>query len=50
MARVSSGQVASGMANLDEAMAAAYSGELDTMTISEVFCLMLSACELTGQP
>ena len=48
MAQVSLGKVAPGMAALDEAMAAAYSGGLDYMTISEIFCLMLSACELTG--
>ena len=47
-ARVNLGQVASGMANLDEAMVSAYNGELDYMTISEIFCVMLSACELAG--
>jgi ATP/maltotriose-dependent transcriptional regulator MalT len=48
MARVSLGQVSKGMADLDEAMAAAYSGELDYLTINEIFCIMLSACELCG--
>jgi DNA-binding NarL/FixJ family response regulator len=48
LAQVNLGRVGEGMANLDEAMASAYSGELDYMTISEIFCVMLSACELAG--
>jgi DNA-binding NarL/FixJ family response regulator len=48
LAQVNLGQVAKGMASLDESMASAYSGELDTMTINEIFCVMLSACELAG--
>lgn len=49
MARVSLGRVDEGMSALDEAMAVALSGELSNFnTISEVFCVMLSACELAG--
>ena len=47
-AQISVGKVTQGMANLDEAMASAYSGELNYMTVSEIFCLTLSACELVG--
>ena len=47
-ARVTLGQVAAGMANLDEAMAAAMSGEVDYMSVSEIFCLMLSTCDLAS--
>jgi ATP/maltotriose-dependent transcriptional regulator MalT len=47
-ARVALGQVAQGMANLDEAMAAETSGELDYSSVSEIFCVMLSTCELAG--
>jgi DNA-binding NarL/FixJ family response regulator len=49
MARVSLGRVALGMSSLDEAMAVALSGEVDNfMAISEIHCVMLSACELAG--
>ena len=49
LARVSLGQVDAGLTQLDEAMAAATSGEaVDYATTSEVFCVMLSACELVG--
>jgi ATP/maltotriose-dependent transcriptional regulator MalT len=47
-ARVTLGHVADGMAILDEAMAAAMSGEIDYMSVSEIFCLMLSTCDLAG--
>ena len=47
-ARVTLGQVAAGMANLDEAMAAATSGEIDYTSVSEIFCVMLSTCDLAG--
>ena len=36
------------MANLDEAMAAAMSGEIDYISVSEIFCVMLSTCDLAG--
>jgi hypothetical protein len=36
------------MANLDEVMTAAIAGEIGWMTVSEVFCLMLSACDMAG--
>ncbi|MBW7886339.1 MAG: hypothetical protein H3C34_27675, partial [Caldilineaceae bacterium] len=49
MARVSLGNVDEGMSSLDEAMAVALSGEVDNlMAISEIFCVMLSACELAS--
>jgi DNA-binding NarL/FixJ family response regulator len=49
MARVSLGQVDLGMTHLDEAMAAATSGEVSSfMAVSEIFCVMLSACALIG--
>ncbi len=49
MARVALGQVSEGIAALDEAMTAATGGELnDFNVISEAFCFMLSACELSG--
>ena len=49
MARVAGGAVGAGMGCLDEAMAAATGGEVTSFTaISEIFCVMLSACELTG--
>jgi ATP/maltotriose-dependent transcriptional regulator MalT len=47
-ARVACGRVGDGLANLDEAMAAATSGELDYASVSEIFCVMLSTCDLTG--
>lgn len=49
MARVALGRVEAGMLDLDEAMAAAIGGEVGNfMAISEIFCVMLSACELAG--
>jgi len=49
LARVALGRVNEGLGNLDEAMTAATGGELDDFnTISETFCFMLSACELSG--
>lgn len=49
LARVVRGRVNAGMAHLDEAMTMATSGEVtDFMTISEVFCVLLSACEVAG--
>lgn len=49
LARVSSGQVEDGMLHLDEAMVAVTGDEVgDYMVVSEVFCVMLSACELSG--
>jgi DNA-binding NarL/FixJ family response regulator len=49
LARVVGGQVPAGMNALDEAMAAATAGEVGNfMIVSEVFCVTLSACELSG--
>lgn len=49
LAGVVRGRVETGMARLDEAMTMATSGEVaDLMTISEVFCVLLSACEAAG--
>lgn len=49
MAAVSLGLVAKGLGQLDAAMAMAMSGEIDDlMAVSEIFCFMLSACELAG--
>lgn len=49
LARVVRGRVETGMTQLDEAMTMATSGEVvDFMTISEVFCVLLSACEAAG--
>jgi ATP/maltotriose-dependent transcriptional regulator MalT len=49
LAGVVRGRVEDGMAQLDEAMTMATSGEVvDFMTISEVFCVLLSACEAAG--
>lgn len=49
LAHVARGQVADGMAMLDEAMTMATSGEVhDHNTASEVFCVLLSACETAG--
>ncbi len=48
-ALVAQARIDDGMARLDEAMAAATGGEvINPMIVSEVFCVMLSACELTG--
>lgn len=45
-AKILLGQVKAGMADLDEAMTMTTGGEVtDFMIISEVFCVMLSACE-----
>lgn len=48
IARVSQGRVAQGMTDLDEAMSAATGGEIALLHVSEIFCLMLSACDLAG--
>jgi ATP/maltotriose-dependent transcriptional regulator MalT len=49
LARVAAGDVSSGMNCLDEAMAAATGGEVgNLMVVSEVFCVTLSACEMSG--
>ncbi|MCC7361991.1 MAG: hypothetical protein IT317_21080 [Anaerolineales bacterium] len=49
MARVTLGQVAAGLAAIDEAMAAATGGEVrDLFVVTEIFCFTLSACELAG--
>jgi len=49
LAQVTLGNVARGMALIDEAMVSATSGELDNyMTVSEIFCVTLSSCELAG--
>jgi DNA-binding NarL/FixJ family response regulator len=49
MARVALGRVSDGMTCLDEAMAAATGGEVENfMVVSEVFCVTLSACELSA--
>lgn len=48
IARVSQGRVSEGMNNLDEAMSAATGGEIELTRVSEIFCLMLSACDLAG--
>lgn len=49
LAGVVRGRVEDGMAQLDEAMTMATSGEVvDFMTISEIFCVLLSACEAAG--
>ncbi|MFN8418392.1 MAG: LuxR C-terminal-related transcriptional regulator [Anaerolineae bacterium] len=43
------GDILTGMKRIDEAMTAATGGEAtDYMTISEVFCVTLSACEIAG--
>lgn len=43
------GRVGEGMAHLDEAMTMATSGEAADLTIiSEIFCVMLSTCEVVG--
>ncbi len=49
MARVSLGRIDTGMTDLDEAMAAAMGGEVSSfMVVSEIFCVLLSACALAG--
>lgn len=46
LAQVSLAQITAGMSQLDEAMTMATGGEVtDFMVISEIFCVMLSACE-----
>jgi DNA-binding NarL/FixJ family response regulator len=48
-AQIALGRVANGMTALDEAMAMATGGEVDDYhVVSEIFCVMLSACELAG--
>lgn len=48
-ALVALGQVDDGLAELDEAMTMATAGEVaDLMIISEIFCVMLSTCEVAG--
>ncbi len=48
-AQVIQGRVGEGMNRLDEAMTMATSGEVtEFMNISEIFCVMLSACETAG--
>jgi ATP/maltotriose-dependent transcriptional regulator MalT len=49
MARVALGQVDDGMMHLDEAMTMVTAGEVASfMVISEIFCVLLSACALAG--
>lgn len=49
LARVSLGRVDMGMTQLDEAMTMVMAGELGSfMVISEIFCVLLSACALAG--
>ena len=49
LAKVSSGEVDSGLARLDEAMAAATGGESATLeTFADVCCTLMLACELAG--
>ncbi len=48
-ALVTLGRVGEGMFSLDEAMTMAMGGEITDFTIrSEIFCVMLSACEVAG--
>jgi len=48
-ATVTQGHIPEGMAQLDEAMTMATGGEVTDFTIiSEIFCVMLSACETVG--
>jgi ATP/maltotriose-dependent transcriptional regulator MalT len=48
-AQIASGRVGEGMTRLDEAMMMATAGEVGNfMVISEIFCVMLSACETAG--
>ena len=47
-ALVDLGQVAQGMALLDEAMATILSGELSPLTVAKTYCNMISACERTA--
>lgn len=49
LAQVALGRVNEGLAQVDEAMAAATSGEVrDYFVVTETFCFTLSACELAG--
>jgi ATP/maltotriose-dependent transcriptional regulator MalT len=49
LAYVSLGRVDEGMTQLDEAMAMAMAGEVSSfMVMSEIFCVLLSACTLAG--
>ncbi|HJU65411.1 MAG TPA: protein kinase, partial [Gemmatimonadaceae bacterium] len=45
---VAEGRVAEGMALIDEAMAAATSGQLDARTTGRTYCNMMSTCEKLG--
>jgi tetratricopeptide (TPR) repeat protein len=45
---VAEGRVAEGMALIDEAMAAATSGQLDPRTTGRTYCNMMSTCEKLG--
>jgi ATP/maltotriose-dependent transcriptional regulator MalT len=48
-ALVTLGRVGEGMSQLDEAMTMATGGEItDLMIISEIFCVLLSTCEVAG--
>ena len=42
---VAQGQLSQGMALLDEAMAAALSGELDPLTVARTYCNMIATCQ-----
>lgn len=48
IAQVTMKRVAEGMTDLDEAMVAVTGGGIGFLSVSEIFCLMLSACDLTG--
>lgn len=49
LARVTLGEIDAGMAHLDEAMAMVIASEVASfMAISEIFCVLLSACALAG--
>lgn len=47
-ALVDRGQLADGMALLDEAMASILTGELNPLTVAKTYCNMISVCERTG--
>src|SRR5262249_32304000 len=48
LAEVSSGQLQTGLAALDEAATAASSGNLDLRSASDIFCIMIGACRNVG--
>ncbi len=48
MAEVSAGNTAAGLALIDEAAAAASSGQLDLRTASDIYCNTISACRSIG--